>query len=291
MSMSRPMSRPMPRSMSSRLDLNYTGIQFDSDAEAFLEAADITDSVITAAIESALVLPWKDSGQWGRTVAIYPWVGGSASSHKWNLKNPTDTDAANRITFAGTMTHDANGITTNGSTSVGNTHIDLNLQLPQYSLSIGFYNRTASGPGAGDYALCGANTNAFLDIYGTDKIYVDNGQKLMNGTTYGSAVTGVSSWQGLLGFAQNGPSSMSFYRNTTRIYHDTTEVRGYWSNAGTIANRKLWLFANNNNGSVVFPLDARNLAFCFISRGMNQTLWDELSDIVGTFQTALGRNV
>ncbi len=41
----------------------------------------------------------------------YPIVGGTASSHKYNLKDPRDLDAAFRLTFASGWTHSSTGMT------------------------------------------------------------------------------------------------------------------------------------------------------------------------------------
>lgn len=268
-----------------------SSLSLDTAASAFLLAAGISDLYIKVAIND-LVIAWKNLGQWDRTIAIYPFVGGTPAAHKFNLKDPRDLDAANRITFGGTMTHNSNGITTDGSTSFGNTHIDLNLQVPQYSVSAGFYNRTAAAPGAGDYFLCGANQDLRFDIYSTNRLNINSNQtNYSTGSSTSTSVTGNATWTGLLGFSQNGPSSMSVYREKSRLTHDTTEVRGYWKNTGTIANRKLWMFGNNNNGVIQFPLESRSIALAFVAYGMDQTTWNLISDAVTAFQTALGRNV
>ena len=68
----------------------------DPDAIAFLMAAGITDGTQAAAINT-LVIRMKADGIWTKMKAIYPFVGGSAASHKWNLKDPRDLDAAYRL--------------------------------------------------------------------------------------------------------------------------------------------------------------------------------------------------
>ena len=65
----------------------------DTDALAFLSAAAITDATITSAI-CGLVTSMKNDGTWAKCNAIYPFVGGTAITHKFNLKNPLDTNAA-----------------------------------------------------------------------------------------------------------------------------------------------------------------------------------------------------
>ena len=63
------------------------GVPYDADAQAFLTAASITDPTISGAINT-LVVQMKADNIWTKMKAIYPLVGGTATTHKWNLKNP-----------------------------------------------------------------------------------------------------------------------------------------------------------------------------------------------------------
>jgi len=83
--------------------------QFDPDAGAFINATGIGG--IQAEAINNLVQQLKAGGVWERLIALYPFVGGNAQSCKFNLINPQDTNAAYRLTFAGTWTFDANGAT------------------------------------------------------------------------------------------------------------------------------------------------------------------------------------
>jgi len=79
-----------------RLQMMAGGLGLDPDALAFLTAAGITDATITAAIDT-LVLDLKGYGIWTKMKAIYPFVGGTATTHKYNLKDPVD--AMQRLEF------------------------------------------------------------------------------------------------------------------------------------------------------------------------------------------------
>jgi hypothetical protein len=94
----------------------------DDDAEAFFYAANITDETQKSAVTD-FCLNAKKNGYWNKIVAAYPIVGGTADQHKYNLKNPQDTNAAFRLTYQGTIQHDANGLK---STSGGRiqTYVD-----------------------------------------------------------------------------------------------------------------------------------------------------------------------
>jgi hypothetical protein len=93
----------------------------DPDAFRFLEIANITDLTQVAAINN-LVSGLKTYSLWDKMQAIYPFVGGTAFSHKWNLKNPGDSNSAYRITFSGAIIHSSKGVAFDGN-SFGNTNL------------------------------------------------------------------------------------------------------------------------------------------------------------------------
>ena len=82
---------------------------FDPDAQAFITAAGLTNPTQQNAINT-LVVSMKGFGIWTKMKAIYPFIGGTATTHKFNLKNPADTNAAFRLVFNGGVTHTSNGI-------------------------------------------------------------------------------------------------------------------------------------------------------------------------------------
>jgi hypothetical protein len=93
----------------------------DYDAELFITVTGITDATEQGAIRT-LVSDLKTSGLWEKMHIIYPIIGGSATLHKYNLKNPQDSNGAFRLTFLGGWTHAATGMLPNGTTGYANTH-------------------------------------------------------------------------------------------------------------------------------------------------------------------------
>jgi hypothetical protein len=113
----------------------------DPDAQAFITAAAITNPTQQAAINT-LVVDLKGYNIWSKMEALYPFVGGTASSHKFNLKNPLDTDAAFRLVFNGGWTHSANGATPNGTNGYADTFFIPSTHLTTSSAHFSKYNRT-----------------------------------------------------------------------------------------------------------------------------------------------------
>ena len=99
----------------------------DADAQAFITAASITDNTQNSAINT-LVTQLKTYGIWTKLKAVYPFVGGTASAHKFNLKDPRDLDVAYRLTFGGGWTHSSTGAQPNGTNGYANTFFIPNTQ-------------------------------------------------------------------------------------------------------------------------------------------------------------------
>ena len=127
----------------------------DPDAQAFITAASITDPTQQSAIDT-LVTDLKGYGIWTKTKAIYPFVGGTASSHKFNLKDPQDTDAAFRLVFNGGWTHSVNGAQPNGVNGYADTFLTPSTALSLNSSHLSYYSRTISN---GTEIEIGVNTD------------------------------------------------------------------------------------------------------------------------------------
>jgi len=65
---------------------------------------------------------FKDNAIYTKIQAFHLYLGTTSTQHKWNGKNPVDTDAGFRLTFLGTGTYTDLGYTPNGSSGYANTH-------------------------------------------------------------------------------------------------------------------------------------------------------------------------
>lgn len=113
------------------------GRSFEAETQAFLNATGITDATISSAIND-LVLALKNNGLWNKCTAIYPFVGGSAATHKYNLKDPRDLDAAYRLTFSGSWTHNATGSVPTAAGTYADTHLKPS-DIGQDSIHLSYY--------------------------------------------------------------------------------------------------------------------------------------------------------
>jgi hypothetical protein len=263
----------------------------DADAAAFLTAAGITDATITSAI-NRLVLNYKGQGNlnnsvdiWSNTSIIYPFVGDSASSHKFNLKNPLDTDAAFRLLFSGGWTHSANGALPNGINAYADSFFQPNL-LNQNSARYGYYSRTQYNATNQCEIGCFNSGNSSGVTVG-----VTSSAAVLGGVQYGrvNETAGTfmqSSNLTTLGwFMSNRRAS-----NIENIWKNKTKQQEL-TNASVAPNAVNVQFACQNNNGVQSLFSSKQMAFGVIGQGLSDANQNIEYDIIQQFQTDLSRNV
>jgi hypothetical protein len=255
---------------------DIVGLTTDPDAQAFITAAAITDPTQQAAIDT-LVKGLKTDGIWTKMKAIYPFVGGTATTHKWNLKDPRDLDAAFRLVFNGGWTHSSTGATPNGTNGYADTKLVPSSVLSLNSVALSFYSRTNS---QGNIQL-GANdaTNYLLQqMFSSTQMY---SQLNSLGASFIDAT--VTQWQGLFTTNRSTSSNVSAYKNGVNIKNDTKVSTA----RPTIP---IYLGARNSEG-LPANYDIKQNAFTAISDGLTDTEAANLYTRVQAYQTALSRQV
>ena len=251
------------------------GPSLDPDAQAFLTAAGITDNTISGAIDT-LVIQMKADNIWTKMKAIYPLVGGTDNTHKWNLKNPTDSDPAFRLTFNGGITHDGNGITSNGVNGYAETYLNDIVDLASDNKSISMYIRNVLTIGSpmGLIDAFGQVSNRFYPEYaGSDY------------STLGLSQSGRSIAGNQMGFftmSKSAAGSFKYYRpGTSSITVSSADEPNFF---GTY-----YLLASNNTLGAEFS--EANLAFASIQEALSDSEEANFRAAIETFQTTLSRNV
>jgi len=99
---------------------------------------------------------------WNKFTALYPILGGTATAHRWNLKDLRDLDAAYRITWVNNPTHNATGVQFDGTTNYGQLHTT-GLTVHNNDFHLSFYNRNPNIKGYVDmgdsYSTVGLGAN------------------------------------------------------------------------------------------------------------------------------------
>ena len=249
----------------------------DADALAFVNAAEITNDTQKQAINT-LVTDLKGYDIWTKMKAIYPFVGGTSSTHKWNLKDPRDLDAAFRLVFGGGWTHSSTGALPNGTNAYANTFFNPTSNLTNSSGHMSAYNRTNTSAGAKYEMGCydGANANAIVSRYTGDIFYAIYG-------SYAATTTNNNS-TGFYITNRNSTTNTTGFKNGSKVINTVT--------TGKTINRNLFIAANNH---VLFPTGTefsdREVAFASIGDGLTDTEAANLYTAVQAYQTSLSRNV
>jgi hypothetical protein len=284
----------------------------DTDAQTFLNAAVITDSTQASAVNT-LVTSLKTAGVWTKMKALYPFVGGSATSHKFNLKDPRDLDAAFRLQFNGGWTHTSTGATPNGTTGYANTYLNpfvvfgngqshLVAGSTHSLVHVSKYSRTNSIPSNGyDGVYSNGGSGASYMFFGWSSTYGSpNGYAALNGwalTGTRSAVTLGNRTDGLFVVNRDGFTSLKSFRNNTLISTDTNDIRSYNETGLQLnlnPNQVFFIGARND----AYDLNLRSFAynnfetsFQSIGWGLTDAETTALNTAVQAFQTTLGRAV
>lgn len=250
---------------------------WDVDALSFLSRASITDSTMSNAV-NYLSTAYKAASLWAKRDGIYPIVGGNATAHGINLKGASYT-----ITWHGTVTNDANGITGNGSTGYGDTGFNPSTALGQVSLnsaSLFGYVGTASLP-AGVYFGCfNSGSDRFYVVQGSSSQFAVPALNGASGVDVSPSTGGDA--RGLFLATRTSGSSESAYDNFTSQTSGT-------STSSSLPNANICVLARGGGGPDNFTtINLRGFGFgAGVSppdAATERAIWD-------TYESILGRKV
>jgi hypothetical protein len=272
-------------------------IVWDADALSFIASASITDATQKSAVNT-LVKDLKTASIWTKMKAIYPMIGGSASSHKFNLKDPRDLDAAFRLTFSGGWAHSSTGALPNGTTAYANTFLSPLTHLTLFQSHLSYCSRTSALP-LGYQAFMGAysrssengytgNGNLSIAINGaTSNLFCPQHSEIsLTHAAYKLSTTDT------LGFHLNtrtssATNSLKFFKNGTLLGQSSTNSGGEYLNDQSIylgAYHTKYVGFDNPQ-----QYTDRECSFSSIGAGLTDAESLNFYNAVNTFNTTLGR--
>jgi hypothetical protein len=272
------------------------GKKGDEDAESFLTAAGITDNIEYWAVIK-LTRDLKSNNLWSKMKAIYPFVGGTASTHKWNLKDPRDVDAAFRLSFQGGWTHSITGADPNGTNAYANTFFTPNGQLALFDGHLSYYARENITVTGSTQSVIGVGSNSggwngreawFIEFASNNANYSHHST---NATTDRGYVTPTISMQGYsIGTRRTSdPTTLKFFKNNILISSASTSVAGQALNIYPVY---IASFRNQTTSSpFASNYTSNECAFATIGNGLTDSEVSSLHTIVQKYQTTLGRQV
>jgi hypothetical protein len=247
----------------------------DPDAQAFITAAAITDPTQQAAINT-LVVDLKGYSIWTKMKALYPFVGGTATKHSYNLKNT----AQFQISWNGSVSHNSNGVTFGGVNGHGDTGLVMSTVFSSGYSSYGAYIRntltgtnisgTNTGGAGGPRNDFGYDTGVTVPFFA-------------NGTLQSNLGTDTDSKGMLIGTRQSATVVKLFRNNVAKI--NTTNT--FSSND----NGAYYIGARNSPGLPQYYSNNAQMALHYISDGLTDTEAANFYTAVIAFQTTLNRNI
>ena len=282
----------------------------DADAQAFITAASITDSTQMSAVNT-LVTSLKSNGLWSKMKAIYPFVGGNATAHSKNLKNPSQFNLA----FSSGWSHTSTGANPNGTSAYADTSLIPKDSLIEFSTHISYYSRSNVW-GAWDHnseqlmgfqyngAWWGGQTMGIRFAGGgvISNMYMptdqSNGGSGISTTHPGGTSFNTGSRDAYFISSRISNVMLKLYKNNTILASNTTaDVNSFPGINGSPTGRNfdrllgpIYIGAlNTNPGSTAHT--NKECAFSTIGDGLTDSEASSLYTAVQAFQTTLGRQV
>lgn len=248
----------------------------DADAQAFITATGISGTNATAT--NQLVIDLKSANIWTKMKAVYPFVGNTSASQKYNLKDPRDLNAAYRLVFSGGGTHSSNGYQPNGVNAYADTFLNPSTTLTLNSQHISYYSRTNSN---GTEVEMGCNNaglapNTLLEIRTAGSTY-----SIVATGTYLSYVDANS--LGLYIGNRTASNVTNLFKNNTKVVNGATA-----STSNPINNIAIGAL---NSGTLRQFYTTKECAFASIGDGLTDAEALAFYNAVQLFNTTLARQV
>jgi hypothetical protein len=253
----------------------YSSNATDVNARLFLGATNIQDATITSAVDT-LVQGLKTDGVWSKLKAVYPFVGGTATTHKFNLANALDEDTSFRLAFSGGWTHSSNGATPNGTNGYANTFFNPSVNSSLSSNSFGLYSRTSDTVGN---KVMGVFNAAFTSAF---QLNISAGT-MFNGSALSLLSYTASPTTGLILATRTSTTLYKGFRNNVSLGSNSTLMT-------LLPNANFYLGARSDAGSPQL-YNSYQHAFAFLGDGLTDTEASNLYTRVQAFQTTLNRQV
>jgi hypothetical protein len=261
--------------VSNSLSVSTSNTTLDSDANAYMVAS--INGQWQPEIDT-LFTSLKSNSLYTKLQAFYPFLGTTAAQHKWNGKNPLDTNAAFRLTFTGGATFSNNGYQLNGS-SYANTYF-----IPSANQNVNSNGMTIT---------CGTNNSAFssdvieMGVIGSGSSY--SFLAIKNNSTF-RKVVGFNANQIIISSANESRGILTGTKQSatiTDVFFNGVQIATA-NCGGTLSTINAFIGAVNLTGSP-YGYSNQRIQFTAIHEGLSDAEVTALHTIIDTFETAIGR--
>ena len=254
----------------------YGFTSYTTRTAAFATATGITDTTILNALNT-FDLGLISNGLATKMKALYPMVGGTANTHKFNFMDARDVNAAFRLQFNGGGVHSSTGYKPNGTNAYGNTFYNQTTQGDNVNSGhLSYYSRTNSN---GAEVEIGTEVNSvaynLLEIRTAGTTYF-----LMNQTSISVFADSDS-----LGFYVGNRTSS----NVINGWKNGVKKGSSTAISTSIANRPIYLAGLNSDSALYYS--TKECAFASIGSGLTDGEATTFYNLVQAMQTSLSRQV
>ena len=241
---------------------------------AFATATGITDTTILNALntfDTGLISNGLDT----KMKALYPFVGGTAVTHKFNFMDARDVDAAFRLQFNGGWVHSSTGAKPNGTNGYADTFLNASIMTPN-SEHLSNYSRRKTNSGGlelGFISYTGGRFSYVMIQHGSGNRYV----AVQGGDVMISSVS--TTGEGLTISNRRDVSKVQRYLNDSKLESS--------SGGNGVGGLNYYLASINGTGW----FGSCEMAFGSIGLGLTDVEASALYTLTQAFQTSLSRAV
>jgi hypothetical protein len=241
---------------------------------SFITLANITDPAIVSALND-FVTGLINDGLWNKIDVMYPFIGGNATAHSINLKDPGTYTIT---TFTGSVVHSNNGITgtdsANASFTVPFSHASQNANNFSFG-TLGRFPASTSSTSA-SYSLFSAGvTNIAIDVRSSP---LGSFVRLLGGSTVSNAVAGyaASGSARFIGISSNSATTAYSFINQ---YSQVLTIPKGSTASGTTISVSL--------SSASFPAAVFTYSFWYTGKQLTETEMNDLNERVQVLNQTL----
>jgi hypothetical protein len=260
---------------------NNSGGGYTARTTAFATATGITDTTILGALNTfdlGLISNSLDT----KMKAVYPFVGSTSTTQKFNFMDARDLDAAFRLQFNGGWVFSSTGALPNGTNAYANTYLTPSTSGLIYNNNhLSFYSRTSNARDLFDMgSMTDASATDVLSLWArrtSDTAGYDSGNFAQNRLT----ATNIDA----KGFYLNSANP-----STSNIFKNGITLGSKALTASSISTVNTFIGAFNQGNSVTYYSN-RECLFSSIGNGITNAEALTFYNLVQAMQVSLARNV
>jgi hypothetical protein len=251
----------------------------DADAINYISASSNT---AYQDIIDDLFISLKSNGLYSKIQAIYPFLGTTAGQHKFNAKNPVDSNTAFRLVFSGGGTFSNLGFQCNGTNAYANTFftpsIIQNINNNGITLTCGTNNIAASTNVVEIGSYVSATQASYLIVKNNNTNY--KRRAALNSETPECSQSGVNESRGIFTGSRQSATNTDLFINGVQI--------ATGAQSGSLPNIPIFIGGINVAGSPA-TFSNQRIQFTAIHEGLSDSEVATFHSIIDTFEDTLGR--